>query len=178
MAGIYASAYRLTTIFALPIDALAMSSLPRIFRHDEDGHASRRLIQRLLGVSAAYSLVAAAALYLSASIIPVLLGSSFKPAVASAQTLAWLLPAYAFRMLAGNILIGLDKKRLRLLIETGGIVMLCVLAYVLVPHYGLAGASYMIIATEAGLAVISWACIGHYFMTIPSRASSADNTQP
>lgn len=159
VAGIYASAYRLITIFALPVDALAMSALPRVFRHHADPYARRRLIGIVLACSLAFSFVAALLVQLAAVVLPWLLGPSFNDAVVAARMLAWLLPAYALRMLAGNVLLGLDGQWLRLLIESSGVALLCVFAWIFVPAYGLVGASRMIIATEACLALLTWSAI-------------------
>lgn len=159
VAGLYASAYRLITIFALPVDALAMSALPRVFRRHSEPDARQRLIGTIFLCSLVFSLIAALLVRLAANILPWLLGPSFGDAVIAAQMLAWLLPAYALRMLAGNVLLGLDGQWIRLTVESCGIALLCVLAWIFVPTYGLAGAGRMIVATETCLALLTWSVI-------------------
>ncbi|MDF3980964.1 oligosaccharide flippase family protein [Luteibacter sp. PPL554] len=159
VAGLYASAYRLITIFSLPVDALAMSVLPRVFRHHaEPAHRQRLILVVFLG-SLAFSAMAMLLVYAAAPALPWLLGPSFVGAVSAARMLAWLLPAYALRMLGGNVLLGLDGQWLRLGIESAGIMMLCVFGGWFVPHAGLAGAARMIVTTEACLALITWGVV-------------------
>lgn len=159
VAGLYASAYRLIMIFALPVDALAMSALPRVFRHNTAPDTGRRLIVLLFATSLVFSAIAALLVHVAAVVLPWLLGPSFSDAVTTARMLAWLLPAYALRMLGGNILLGLDGQWLRLVIESSGIAMLCAFAGVFVPHYGLVGATRMIVTTEGCLALLTWTVI-------------------
>ncbi|UPG84810.1 oligosaccharide flippase family protein [Luteibacter aegosomatis] len=160
VAGLYASAYRLTMVFTLPIDALAMSSLPRVFRHDSDPAAGRRLVGRMFVVGLGFSLVAALLLHLSAGILPWLLGPSFAGAVSAARTLVWLLPAYSLRLLGSNTLLGLDGQWLRLAIESLGVLLLCLTAWWFVSLGGLQGSARMIVTTEGCLALLTWCVVG------------------
>jgi O-antigen/teichoic acid export membrane protein len=159
IAGLYSAAYRMTMIFALPIDALAMSSLPRVFRLGNNTPAIRRLIALIFVTSVGFSAVAAMALYFAASIIPWLLGQSFTDAAVAAKMFVWLLPAYALRLLGGNTLLGLDGQWLRLAIELLGLIFLCLAARIMLSHGGLDAAARMIVSTEGTLAVTTWCAV-------------------
>lgn len=160
IAGLYGSAYRLTMIFALPVDALAMSVLPRVFRQGAATETGRRLIGLMFVSSIVFSALSGALLYLASGVLPWLLGPGFDDAALAAKLLVWLLPAYALRLLGGNILLGLDGQWLRLLIETCGLVLLYAFAWCFVPGQGLDGAARMIVVTESCLAAITWCVVG------------------
>lgn len=159
IAGLYGSAYRLTMIFALPVDALAMSILPRVFRHGRSPNAGRRLVGVTFVSSIVFSIGAAALLYAASGVLPWLLGPAFDDAAIAARLLVWLLPAYALRLLGGNILLGLDGQWLRLSIEAFGLVLLYAFAWCFVPGGGLEGAARMIVITESCLAAITWSVV-------------------
>lgn len=158
-AGLYASAYRLATVLALPIDALTMAAGPRLFRHGDGTEQRPGLIPRLLASALLYAFVAAMALYLLAGVLPWLLGPAFAAAVPAARWMALFVPCYGLRLLGSNVLMASNAKRLRAAVEGCALGLLVILAWLWVPTHGLYGAVAMICCTEAALAVAVWTLI-------------------
>jgi O-antigen/teichoic acid export membrane protein len=157
--GLYAAAYRLATMFALPIDALTMAVTPRLFRRGDGDASHPHLLRHLVAITLSYTLAAEAALWLAAELLPVLLGQGFKPAVSAARWLTLFLPCYGLRVLGSNVLLASGLKRLRIIIEGLGMLSMLLFALLWLPGHGLNGAVTMIIASEATLAMLTWATI-------------------
>lgn len=161
IAGLYAASYRFATVLALPVEALTMAAGPRLFRHGGGTQKQPQLIRRLLLVALLYTLVAAAALWAMAGVLPWLLGARFEPAVSAARWMALFVPCYGLRLLGSNVLMASNCKTLRAIIEACGLGLLIVFALLWLPRHGLQGAVMMICATEALLALVSWSVIWH-----------------
>jgi O-antigen/teichoic acid export membrane protein len=86
--AIYAAAYRFIEAAILPIRSVANAAYPEFFRLGMQGVTSGfGFAQRILKRSVLYGLGAAAALYVAAGVVPVLLGHAYQE---SAVALRWL----------------------------------------------------------------------------------------
>jgi O-antigen/teichoic acid export membrane protein len=92
-AAIYAVAYRFVEPAILPIRSLGAASYPEFFRHGMNGVTSAfGLARRIISRSMLYGIATAIALFLTAGLVPLILGSAYQ---ASTVALRWLcvLPA-------------------------------------------------------------------------------------
>lgn len=172
--GLYAAAFRMATVFALPIMSLAMAAQPRLFRHrSEQVGDNPHLVRHLLLVALGYAAVASVVLWLTAGILPVLLGAQFENSARAARMLALLLPFNALRVVGSAVLVTSGKQLLRALTESMGIIALITFALLWIPKYGLTGAIMATIATEALLAALMWAAV-----SVNSRSNRNGAVQP
>jgi O-antigen/teichoic acid export membrane protein len=172
-AGLYSGAYRLTTMLALPIEALTLAAMPRLFRKGGGDQNHPRMLAHLVLGTVGYAIVAAALLWAGAGLLPILLGAGFVPAVSATRWLALFLPCYGLRMLGSNVLLSSGRKRIRVLVESAGLLAMFCFAFWWIPGYGLFGAVKMIISTEATLAALTWVAI---WSTSQSRGANELDT--
>lgn len=89
--GVYAAAYRLIDVSFTPVMSLLNASYARFFQHGSGGiGSSLNYAKRLLPYAGAYGLLAGAALYLVAPLLPYLLGSDYRDAAEAVRWLALL----------------------------------------------------------------------------------------
>lgn len=156
LAGVYAAAYRFTSVVALPIVALIGAIQSRLFRVDS---TQGRLLRHSLIAIFGWAVVGALALQLLAPLIPVLLGEQFAHAAQLARWLTLWIPLYGLRLLGTSILTSRSKQALRIGIECTGLAAMFALATWLIPHWGQIGAALMAVGTEALLATLTWAAV-------------------
>ena len=156
VAGLYASAYRFATVLALPMDALVMAAMPRLFRDGGGVQSNPALVPRMALVTLGYGLCAGGGLWVLADLLPWLLGEGFAGGVHAVRMMALFLPCYGLRVLAGNLLMARGCKTQRVLIEWAGLGFLVTFGYWRIPTHGLDGALMTIISAELALAVTGW----------------------
>jgi O-antigen/teichoic acid export membrane protein len=156
IAGIYAAAYRLTSIFTLPTVAFVMSIQPSIFR---GGTGMSPFLRKAAMVVIAWSMLGIVALNALAGVVPMVLGPDYTAAARAVPVLAWMLPFQALRVLGANILAGQGFLAVRGFTECAGLVLMIVLSIQLVPDYGVSGAAAAVIAAELSMAAIAWTMI-------------------
>lgn len=172
VAGLYASAYRFAMVLALPVDALVMAAMPRLFRQGGGVPSNPRLIRRLLLVTIAYGLLSGVSLWLIADLLPLLLGDRFVAATGAVKWMGIFLPFYGLCVLGGNLLMARGYRMLRLMVEGAGLASLVLFGIWLLPRFGLNGAVTMMIASEVLLCIATWALL--LWMRIASgQAASA-----
>jgi O-antigen/teichoic acid export membrane protein len=159
IAGLYGAAYRFVNILMQPIDALIGAAMPKLFVQGAQTNSPPNIIKYLFFVLVTYSIAASLIIFYLSFLISFVLGDSFSSATETIKWFALLIPCYAIRSLSSNILLASNKVNLRIIIESSGLLILIALGYSLIPTYGIAGATTMVILTEAILALISCAAI-------------------
>ena len=159
MAGLYSSSFRFASIFMLPIDALVNAATPKLFLQGAKKHDSSPVIKYVFIALVAYSVVAGCALITLPEFIIWMLGPSFAAAEQAIKWLSLLIPCYAMRVFSTQILLTSGHVRIKVIAEFGGLCLLLLLGFLLIPAYGLFGAALMLIATEAVVALICWFAI-------------------
>lgn len=150
-AGVYSAASRVVGSLVLPVMAMILAAMPRLFR---DGTAAGKTLHYWLFVIAAiYGLLAAAAMVLAAPWIESLLGGAYVGVSALIQLLAFAVPAVSLRAAATNILTTLERPWLRICLELIGWLVIIALALVFFRSHGSAGLALSIICAEWLLAV-------------------------
>ncbi|MEQ6330160.1 oligosaccharide flippase family protein [Pseudomonas chengduensis] len=171
-AGIYAAASRIVGSLVLPVMAMVLAAMPRLFR---DGTAGKTLHYWLFAFAALYGLLAAAVMALAAPWIESLLGGAYIGVGELIRLLAFAVPAVSIRAAATNVLTTLERPWMRVCLELTGWLVIVALALAFVRSYGGVGMAFSIICAEWLLAVSSVVLIG--MITEPSR-KSADGTTP
>lgn len=159
IAGHYSVVYRVSALFAMPIEALTTSATPRLFRSSHAGDHEGRLVDRLALWALAYSAVAAAVLWCLAPFVPLVFGHEFESSVAPIRAMTLFIPLYGLRVLGGNILLARGLVTLQAKLQTAGILGMLASGILLVPRFGLWGCVCAGITTEALLCLMIWTAI-------------------
>ena len=163
-AGIYSAASRIITASALPVIAMMLSAMPRLFR--ESGHDARRLHRWLFASAAGYGMLAGLAIWLLCPLIQSVFGPRY---AAMDEVIRWLalgvLPM-SLRAAAVNVLTTIDRPWLRVGLELAGWSVIAILALALTPTMGPNGLALAVVCSEYLLAGASWGAVWH-----SSRAS-------
>jgi O-antigen/teichoic acid export membrane protein len=156
LAGHYTAAYRLASLVALPVDALVMAVMPRLFRVGAGMQEHPRILSVLASVTLVYGLFAGGFVWLAADALPWLLGEGFLAAAETARMLSIYVPIYCMRTLGCNVLLGLEQKRWRFGSELSALALIIVIGFARIPVAGLAGAVEALIIGELSLMVLAW----------------------
>lgn len=156
-AGLYAAGARIIGAATLPVVAMMLSALPRLFREGRDQpKQTAHLLRWVFGSSLAYSLVLAVVLWLSAPAFAWLFGPTFHGLQHAIHWLTPAVPGMALRIAAGNILMALGKPWIRVGFEIAGLLTLILSATALAPAFGVVGLSISLTASEWIMAVFGW----------------------
>ena len=167
MTGLYASAYRFASVLAMPIDAMVMSAMPRLFRAGAGGGGHSRLVAYMVLATLSYGVVVGGVLWLAAAGLPWLLGQQFEKAVLALRWMSLFIPIYGMRQLGSQLLVAEGKKMSRAIVDVGALAVMVLLANVFIPRWGLAGAVGMLLATETLLALVIWIAVLRYERNLP-----------
>ena len=159
IAGLYSVVYRVSAIFAMPIEAMTTSSTPRLFRSFHRGNHERRLVGQLALGALAYSVMAGGILWCAAPLAPHVFGIEFMAAVPATRVMTLFIPLYGLRVLGGNILLARGLKHVQSAFQVVGVVVMVVSGKFLISEFGLWGCVYTILATEALLCLMIWTTI-------------------
>lgn len=156
LAGHYTVAYRFAGIVALPVDALVMAVMPRLFRVGAGMQEHPRILSILAIATCAYGVVAGGAVWLCADAIPWLFGEGFVAAAETARMMAIYVPIYCMRILACNVLLGIGQKRWRFGSELVALALIMIVGVIRIPTGGLGGAVEALIVAESSLMLLAW----------------------
>jgi O-antigen/teichoic acid export membrane protein len=156
--GIYALAYRVIDIATTPVIALRDAAVPRFFRDgSNDPLALRKLTARLTRRATLLMLLAAVVLYVTAPLLPLMVGASFAESV---QALRWLclIPVLrAVHQMSGCAVMGLGKQNYRTVAQLTVAAFNFSLNLFWIPAYGWRGAAWSSLLSDGLLAILSWA---------------------
>ena len=156
-AGVYAAGARVIGALTLPVIAMMLAALPRLFREGQvDRTRSNRLLRWVFAAALGYSLLLAAALWIAAPLFDLLFGPGYK---GLGDTIRWLtlaVPGMALRITAGSALMALGKPWMLVGFELGGLVVLTAAAFVLAPRLALSGLPLALACSEWSMAILGW----------------------
>lgn len=155
-AGQYTAAFRIVSVFVLPIAALINAALPRLFvQAGSDGKGS---VLRAITVAAlAYAVFAAVLSVAAAPWMPLLFGEAYTPAIPLVGMLSAWIPLVALHQCGASALTSGGLQSSRVVIEAVGLAAIVVLNMLLLPALGIVGAVWSLLAVEAFLALACWA---------------------
>jgi O-antigen/teichoic acid export membrane protein len=175
--GVYGAAYRLVDVVFLPITSLLVATYPQFFQHGARGvRAAARYSRKLLGWAVGYGLFAAAALYLVAPALSVLLGTEYRQGVAAVRWLAVLPLLKAIHYFGANALTGAGYQGVRT------VALVCIATFNvflnlwLIPRYSWEGAAVATIASDGLLGVVIWGIV--WYLCRPGRALASPESDP
>lgn len=156
-AGIYAATARVMAATVMPVTAMLLASLPRLFRHAHaPAQEGQRLIRLIALLALTWGLVGGSLLALCSPLLPWLFGASF---AVMAQLMPWLAavtPLLSLRLTAGAVLMALGKPLERMAFELCGILLLVASMLALAPVYGMRGLAAALIVAETSMTLIGW----------------------
>lgn len=162
-AGLYAAGARIVGACTLPVIALTVAALPRLFRESAASAAlsgqSARLQRWILAASAAYGLCLALLLAVVAPWLPDLFGPAYTGMDEVIRSLCWGIPALAVRMGGGLILMSLGTPWERAGVELSGLIVMAAVAVAQVPALNSAGLAWAVVASEWTMAMISMSLV-------------------
>ncbi|MCH6482977.1 hypothetical protein MMG85_05290 [Pseudoxanthomonas sp. LH2527] len=173
VAGEYTAGYRLASVAALPVEALTVVVMPRLFRAGAGKPLSMRHTLLLVAGVLTYGGVAGWLVSLAAPVVPLLLGEGFAGLVPLVAMLGWWVPAYCLRMLSGNMLLGYGRKRVRICVELSGLAVMAILVLWWVPGSDLSGALRALLVAEWWMACLSLVMVTLLPFTRHARSGSA-----
>lgn len=166
-AGIYTGAFRFVVVAFLPLNAFLGALYPRFFEAGAQGYAAaRRVAWQALPLTAAYGGLACAALWLTAPLLPRLLGSEFSDSVPALRALAVLVLVQGLYFPFADALTGSGLQRQRTAGQVTSLICNAGLNLILIPQIGWLGAVYASIATQLLLLGV-WG--GYYGVRPPKK---------
>lgn len=161
-AGLYSAGARVIASVILPVVAMLLSALPRLFR---EGHSqpkqTARLLRWLYLATLGYSMLAIVLLWYISPALMWLFGAQYQ---GIQEMLLWLLPAVpgmALRVASGNVLMALGQPWMRVGFEVAGIFVLAIAAAILASQPGLHGMPLALACSEWTMAFVGLFLIRH-----------------
>lgn len=159
-AGLYAAGARIIGAATLPVMAMMLSALPRLFREGRDlPRRTARLVRWIFAATLAYSIALTVVLWLVAPIFVWIFGTKYEGIQHVIHWLCLAVPGMALRMAAGNILMALGRPWARVGFEVAGLVALLVAAILLTRQFGIIGMPLALACSEWVMAIVGIGCI-------------------
>ncbi|MDE2150033.1 MAG: lipopolysaccharide biosynthesis protein [Gammaproteobacteria bacterium] len=164
-AGVYAAGARVIGALTLPVTAMMLSALPRLFREGQsDRVRSARLLRWIFAAALVYSVALAALLWFIAPAFVWLFGPKYHGIEHMIHWLCLAVPGMALRITAGSTLMALGKPWARVGFEIAGLVVLLMVALPLTAHFGEIGMPLALACSEWTMAIV-----GSVTVRLPKR---------
>lgn len=154
-AGTYTAAFRVMSVFALPVAALIGAALPRLFvEHGTSAGARTLKLVTLLGLG--YAVLATTVAVVVSPWMPMVFGDSFQ---ASSRYLVLLAPwtvLYALHQAGATGLTAFNRQMSRVSVESIGFALVVALNLALYPCVGAAGAAWSLLSAELFMTCACW----------------------
>ena len=156
--GAYTVAFRVVSIFLLPILALMGAATSRLYA--SGGSVPGLRLQRSLAItSVAYAAAASLCAYSLAPAMPVIFGDEFSASSAYVKMLAPWIVLFGLHQYAGICLTVSGRQPIRSAIEVVGVALIVLTNMLLLPQIGPLGAVVALIGGEIFMAVSCWAAL-------------------
>ena len=153
--GVYAAATRVMGAIILPITAMTLSSLPRLFREGRDQpQRTSRLLRWMFGATTLYITGSTAILWLCAPLFNRIFGDAYHGLDIMLRWLCIALPGMGIRLTAGNILMALGKPWMRAGFEVVGLLVMLIASITLTVHLGTPGMLIALVCSEWSMALV------------------------
>jgi O-antigen/teichoic acid export membrane protein len=159
-AGIFAAGTRIVGAITLPVLAMLIAALPRLFRENGAQMESRSPLRRAIFWAAlSYGLLAGSILWIAAPLLAFIFGPAYQ---GLSQVLPWLalaVPGMALRFAAGAVLVTQSRPWIRAAFEVIGLATLIVAALSMTPHRPAIGMPLAVVAAEWVMAFTGWSLV-------------------
>lgn len=154
-AGMYSAGARVIGAATLPVIAMMLSALPRLFRDgfDRPKHTTR-LLRWIFAAALGYSVALAVALWFMAPLVAWLFGAHYDGIQHTIHWLTLAVPGMALRTAVGSILIALGRPWMRVGYELVGLIVLAATAALLTTRYGAIGMPIALTCSEWSMALL------------------------
>lgn len=153
--GPYTAAFRVVSVFALPVSALVSAALPKLFAaYQRPG--SPPVLKAIVTASAIYGLVAAVAVAFVAPLTPHIFGSGFSEATRYLFLLSPWPILFALHQCVAMGLTTSGHQQVRVLVEGAGLVLIVSLNLLLLRRIGATASILALLAGEALMALVCW----------------------
>ena len=158
-AGVYAASARVVGAVTLPVAAMILSALPRMFREAGRPAGLVDLLVWMYAAAACYSVALAAAVWVSSPLLEQLFGNEYLGIADMVRWLCIAIPGMALRLVAGNTLMALGKPWMRVVFEVVGMAVLIFSAVGLVGRFGALGLPLAVAISEWLMTAVGTAMI-------------------
>ncbi|MDD3481483.1 lipopolysaccharide biosynthesis protein [Azovibrio restrictus] len=149
--GPYTVAFRVTSMFALPVSALISATLPRLIAGHDSRDQQHNTYRAMLFAALGYGLLAGAAILVAAPLLPRVFGTDYGEATVYLQILAPWPALFALRQCIGAKLTATHQQHARTIIDVAGLLFLTILNLVLLPFMGVNASALALLATEVAV---------------------------
>lgn len=154
-AGLYAAGARIIGAATLPVIALMLSALPRLFRERNDQPSrTPRLLRWIFGATLTYSVCLAATLWALTPMFVTFFGPRYQGLQHTIHWLTLAVPGIALRIAAGNVLLALAKPWMRVGFEIVGLFVLATASILLTTRFGPIGMPVALGCSEWVMAMV------------------------
>jgi len=154
-AGVYAAGARVIGAATLPVSAMLLSALPRLFREGQDQpRRTAHLLRWIFGAAMVYSVALAVILWFIAPVFVWLFGPKYHGIEHMIHWLCLAVPGMALRIAAGSVLMALGKPWMRVGFEVAGLVVLIIAATLLTAQFGVTGMPLALACSEWTMAIL------------------------
>lgn len=149
MASLYAASARVVGAIIVPVTAMTLAALPRLFRNDRTDILQRQMF----GAALIYSILLMAVMWYVAPIFELIFGHDYNGISELIRYLCLAIPGMALRMITGNALMAAGLTWLRVGCESLGIAVLLILSIMLTSKYGSTGIAFALVFSEWSMAL-------------------------
>jgi O-antigen/teichoic acid export membrane protein len=158
--GLYTMAYRAVDVATVPISSVYHAAMPSLFRLGTGGiRPAFPLLIKLLKSTLVMSLVIVAVLYLSAPMIPILLGKDFAESVSALRWICFIPLLRCFQACGGSALTCSSLQRYRTAAQFTIALFNILLNLWMIPAKGWLGAAQASLISDALLALLLWSIV-------------------
>jgi O-antigen/teichoic acid export membrane protein len=158
--GIYATGTRIIGALILPVTAMMLGALPRLYRlRAETSQSQKKLHRWIFLTTLIYSIGVALALAVIAPLFTFLFDASYSGLTDMLRLLAFVVPAISLQTSATNIMIGQNKPWARAVLEISGLFVLLITAVAADFTPNEARMPFALACAEWWLAIVGWVII-------------------
>lgn len=154
--GPYTVAFRVASIFVLPISALISATLPRLMANGAGGNV--RIYRVVLLTALGYGLLASLGIIIIAPLVPQLFGEDYHEATSYLLLLAPWPALFALRQCLAAKLTSTNQQRARAFTEVIGLILIVILNSIFMIRLGVVASIYSLLSLEIIISII-YTCV-------------------